>query len=293
MRLRSVVAALVAIAAVSCKDSTSDDSGRLTVKLTDAPFPFSEVSRVDVHVVRIDARAEAADSAAAGNAAQTSGWTTIASPDATINLLSLTGGTTTNLGTGTLSNGTYNGFRMIIDPARSSVTLKNGTNPSVQWPSAAQTGIKINLDAPIAVNGDSGAMVLDFDVGKSFIMRGNSISQNGLLFKPVIRATATELTRTVSGTVRSGSATGPLVVGASVELLTAGSLLGDTDPTHVVATTTTDASGAYRFGFVLPGTYVLRVTPPAGSGFSPTLFAGGITVVAGTDVSGTVVVVMP
>jgi len=32
-------------------------------------------------------------------------------------------------------------------------------------------------------------MVVDFDVANSFVMRGNSLAQNGLLFKPVIRAT--------------------------------------------------------------------------------------------------------
>jgi hypothetical protein len=32
-------------------------------------------------------------------------------------------------------------------------------------------------------------MVADFDVGSSFVMRGNSLTQNGLLFKPVIKAT--------------------------------------------------------------------------------------------------------
>jgi hypothetical protein len=34
-------------------------------------------------------------------------------------------------------------------------------------------------------------MVLDFDVGNSFVMRGNSLAQNGLLFKPVVKATVT------------------------------------------------------------------------------------------------------
>jgi hypothetical protein len=32
-------------------------------------------------------------------------------------------------------------------------------------------------------------MVLDFDVGSSFVMRGESLSRNGLLFKPVVKAT--------------------------------------------------------------------------------------------------------
>ncbi len=88
--------------------------------------------------------------------------------------------------------------------SKSSVTLTDGSHPTVMWPSAAQTGIKINLDQPISVTQDSSVMVLDFDVGRSFVMRGNSISQNGLLFKPVIRAVATQLTGSVAGSVRGG-----------------------------------------------------------------------------------------
>jgi hypothetical protein len=31
-------------------------------------------------------------------------------------------------------------------------------------------------------------VLIDFDLENSFVMRGNSISQNGLLFKPVVKA---------------------------------------------------------------------------------------------------------
>jgi hypothetical protein len=32
-------------------------------------------------------------------------------------------------------------------------------------------------------------MLVDFDVANSFVLRGNTILQNGLLFKPVVKAT--------------------------------------------------------------------------------------------------------
>ena len=32
-------------------------------------------------------------------------------------------------------------------------------------------------------------VLIDFDVAQSFVLRGNSLAQNGLLFKPVIRGT--------------------------------------------------------------------------------------------------------
>jgi hypothetical protein len=35
-------------------------------------------------------------------------------------------------------------------------------------------------------------MLVDFDVAQSFVIRGNSLDQNGLLFKPVIRGTLKE-----------------------------------------------------------------------------------------------------
>ncbi len=39
------------------------------------------------------------------------------------------------------------------------------------------------------MGGDTTPVLLDFNVGSSFVMRGNSISPNGLLFEPVIQAT--------------------------------------------------------------------------------------------------------
>jgi hypothetical protein len=286
-RLFAAIAAAAALAA--CSDS--DGSGKLTVQMTDAPFPFSEVSAVNVFVVRIDARTTDATTAETEDATTSAGWTTIATPNRVVDLMSLQGGVTTNLGTTELSTGTYNAFRLIIDPAQSGVVLKSGAAVNTSFPSAAHSGIKINLDQPIEITEGSTIMILDFDIGKSFVMKGNSISQNGLNFKPVIRAIASEGTGGLSGTVRADSPTGAAMPDVTVEILKAGSLITSTDPDAVVATTHTDADGNFAFKFVLPGTYVVRATPAAATTYLPALLTDGVTITAGETVSNQVIVV--
>ena len=290
----ALAALLVAgLAATACDDGTSGGAGKVTVQLTDAPFPYSEVDRVDVHVVRVDAKLGATDSTEAADANDNDGWTTLASPNATINLLELDGGQVTTLGTATLPNGTYQGFRLVIDPAQSSITLKDGTHPNIVWPSANRSGIKVNLTTPLVVSSDSSVFIIDFDIGRSFVMRGNSIRNNGLLFKPVVHAVANDITGTITGTVRSTSATGPAVAEATVELLKAGTALDDTVSANVIRTTATNANGAFTFAYVLPATYVIRATPPAASTFKPAILTTGTTLTNGATLNGLTIVVTP
>lgn len=292
MRLtrRLFAAAMTAAALTAC--SESDGTGKLTVQMTDAPFPFAEVASVNVFVVRVDAKSAAATDAEATAATNASGWTTIATPNRSINLLALQGGVTTNLGTTTLSSGTYRGFRLVIDPAQSNIVLKNGTSPSIDFPSAAQSGIKINLDQAIEVTADSSVMILDFDIGRSFVMKGNSISQNGLAFKPVIRAVASELTGAVAGTVRADTPTGATMADVSIEILKAGTLITSTDTANVVATTKTAANGTFSVRFLMPGTYVVRATPATTTTYLPALLTGGVVITSGATVSNQTIVVI-
>jgi hypothetical protein len=276
----------------ACSDSSGTGSGLLTVRLTDAPFPFSNVASVDVFVVRVDARTAEPTDAEASDESIHEGWTTVATPNALINLLDLRNGTTTNLGAATLGTGRYNGFRLIIDPSQSSITLKDGTHPAIQFPSAGHSGIKIKLDEPIELTENGSVMTLDFDIGRSFVMRGNSAA-GGFNFRPVIRAVAQDITGSVTGSVRANTATGAAVPGATVEVLTAGSLLNDADPTHIVRSTSTDANGNFRVAFLLPGTYVLRATPPATSGFKPALLTDGLTITTGATTANQIIVVAP
>ena len=199
MRLGACAALLVG-SVVACGDDGSIDdqtgpraAGRLVVQLTDAPFPFDSVKSVDVFVVRVDAKVEASDSAAAATgtddgAKDSGGWVTLAEPKAKFDLLTLRDGKFATLGEKGLPAGTYKSFRLIIDPAQSRVTLKSGDSVEVKWPSAGRSGIKLQLAKDVTVGKDSTtALLVDFDVGESFVMRGNSM-KNGLLFKPVIKA---------------------------------------------------------------------------------------------------------
>ncbi len=282
---------LCALAFAACSDSSGTGTGMLSVRLTDAPFPFSEVSRVDVYVVRVDARqAVATDDEAADESS--GGWTTVATPNASINLLDLGDGKTMNLGATTLPTGNYQSFRLILDTDKSSITLKDGTQPDIKFPSAGHSGIKVILDQPIQLTENGSVMTLDFDIGRSFVARGNG-AKNGFIFKPVIHAVAQDITGSVSGSVHANSATGAAVPDATVEVLTAGSLVTDSDPTHVVRSTSTDANGAFRIAFLLPGTYVLRATPPAASGFKPALLPGGLTITTGQETQNQIIVVGP
>lgn len=198
------IAALAAagVLVAACANSTTEAGrGTLAVQLTDAAFPTDSVLRVDVYVVRVDARMADTDSAAAArgatdDSANTGGWTTITQPNQIVNLLAYQNGAFLSLGSAGVAAGNYNGFRLVIDPSKSSLTLKNGavltntSTPNVLFPSGARSGIKIVFLSPVPVAANETSTVLvDFMVNDSFVMRGNSISQNGLLFKPVIKGT--------------------------------------------------------------------------------------------------------
>jgi hypothetical protein len=204
--LVGTVLAAAALAA-SCGDSpTAAGTGTLRVQITDAPFPYDSVQSVDVFVVRADAKREDADSAGAAAGVEdrdkgADGWVTIAEPKAKIELTALRNGVTQALGTATLPAGTYRGLRLVIDPAQSSITLRNGTvltatsSPSIKFPSAGRSGIKIRLAQPVVVPATTAGatpptLLIDFDLSESFVLRGNSLGREGLLFKPGIKATA-------------------------------------------------------------------------------------------------------
>lgn len=290
----AVLAVAGTVAVAACDDAngpTLSKSGQVNVLLTDAPFPFSQVKSVDMFVVRIDGKLAETDSAEAANTSDSSSWKTLVSPNKSINLLTLTNGQTSNLGVATLPVGTYRSFRIILDTDQSSITLNDNSKPNIKWPSAGKNGIKIILDQPFTVTDSTTTLLIDFDIGRSFVMRGNSISQNGLLFKPVIHATTQQTTGRITGSVRADNANGTGLAGATVEVLKAGTALSDTSSANVVRTGVTDGSGNFTLAFVPPGTYVVRATPTAASGYKPALLTGGATVTAGNTLSNQVIIV--
>jgi hypothetical protein len=74
-----------------------------------------------------------------------------------------------------------------------------------------------------------------------------------------------------------------------VELLKAGTTLDDATPENVVATTSADDAGEYRFGFMLPGSYALRATRPAGDvGCAEKALVDNVAVTDGTSTSASI-----
>jgi hypothetical protein len=201
LQLITAAAVVAVVGACSTKLNAGAERGTLAVQLTDAPFVVDSVLSVDIFVVRVDARLADVDSTnaargATDDSASTGGWATIATPNRHVNLLAFQNGVFLALGSTNVSAGSYLGFRLVIDPSKSSVTLRNGlvlsgtSTPNVSFPSAARSGIKIQLTQPMVVSAnDTTTVLIDFDVANSFVLRGNTLSQQGLLFKPVLRGT--------------------------------------------------------------------------------------------------------
>jgi hypothetical protein len=234
------------------------------------------VKSVDVFIVRVDARlADVSDDEAnqtlSAESSTSNGWKTVATPNASFDLLSLQNGIAATLGQAMLPAGTYSGFRLVIDQDKSSATLKTGmvldggSTPGIKFPSAGQSGIKIVLSQPVTiVAGTETDLLDDFNVDQSFVLRGNTIDKNGLLFKPVVNASITNLALTNSN-VRLANATdgalnllqnGTALQGASNISFGASSACNSVNATTPALTVTQSSSS----------------TPLAG--FSPTLSAG-------------------
>ena len=268
-----------ALLALGCSDSGSTSlrsSGVLVARLTDAPFPTDEVKSVDVFIVRVDARLadvtdDEANQSVSAESSSSGGWKTVATPNASYDLLSLQNGISATLGQAMLPAGTYNGFRLVIDQDKSSATLKTGmvlnggSTPGIKFPSAGQSGIKIVLAQPVTiVAGTETDLLVDFNVDQSFVLRGNTIDKNGLLFKPVINASITNLALTNSN-VRLANATD-----AAVNLLQNGTPLPGASSIAFGASSACNSVNATTPALTV--TQGSSTTPL--SGFSPTLSAG-------------------
>ncbi len=280
MPTRRLLTLAAAISATACSADSGSKipgltfNGTVVVQMSDAPFLTDSVSNVNVFVVEVDGRATATDDNDANTNVDNDaagGWTVLATPNQSIDLLTLQNGASTTLGQGALVPGTYSGFRLVIDQSKSSVTLKNGTvltgtsSPGIKFPSASTSGLKINLSQPLViVGGGTTTLLVDFDVNDSFVMRGNTIAQNGLLFKPVINGTILDAA-TVNANVRLVNATdAPLDLLEGTTFVSGGShvaFAGSTSCTSVTA-------AAPGLSVELSGTTTTLVA------FAPALVAG-------------------
>jgi len=192
---------VVFLAACSNNDEiNSSNKGSLKIFLTDAPFPSDDVSEVNIVIDEVSIR----KSDDTGTAEDESGWMKLPSEKEEFNLLNLQNGAVALLAdTSEIAMGTYNEIRLHIVSAE--VVLKTGETFDLKIPSGTSSGLKIKINEGLVVRGGNpSALILDFDVSRSFLVQGNPGKQGvitGFKFKPVIRATAEDISGTLEGKV--------------------------------------------------------------------------------------------
>ncbi len=244
---------------IGCTDSNDESArmGKMSIRLTDAPFPHDLVAEANVTIFKIDARniAMESDTETEGKVADETGssFTVLMEQEIEVNLLDLTNGITETLVDTEVPNGTYDLVRVYVKGVN--VVLTDGTTYDLKVPSGEQTGIKVFIKPGITVAGNLSAdLLLDFDVSKSFVAKGNIKDLAGITgfnFKPVIKACNLSTAGSLAGMVtalQEEVAVG--LEGAQVSIFAADTLN---------TTTFTDGTGAYMVMGLLSGDYDVTV----------------------------------
>ena len=227
------------------------------VLLTDAPFPFDSVRSVQVYIVSI-ALSTHPDT---GTSADSMHWVTVAAPHRQIDLLTLQQGLTDSLGIGEVTADQYKAVLVTINVDSSAgIRFTNGSQAVVRWNGAGQESYGSFVEVPIDVPDTGAVIVIDFDVGRSFVY--NQLGDGAFDFFAAIRAVNRGATGSIAGTVRHDASAGPVGPVANATVTAWGGGAGNW---YILSTGKTDATGHYRLAYLLPGTYILGVEPPSGS----------------------------
>ncbi len=275
-RMQSVRIIAAAVLA-GCSTSAGTGNGMTTVLLTDAPFPYDQVSRVDLYIERIGA----------GVTTDTGGNPpgTIVAPHKTFNLLALSNGAAADLGSGPLLSGEYVQIWVTINADSSSITLKDNTvltsGHGINWGAPSVFTLVMFTDPPLQITEQGAVVVLDVNLGRSFRPLNLADASAGFDFIGYVMALNTAMTGALRGTV-IGPGDGP-IPDASVSLLKVNPVYpSDTATWGVFGTTRTDATGAFKMPYVHPDTdFVLLVEAPVSSVYGAV--AGPVAVTRGVE----------
>lgn len=301
------LAAALALFAAMCdsgdRDTTDPAVNATRTLLTDAPFPYDRVARVDLFIVSVAASLSA-------DTGSTGAFVTLATPNRRINVLALQNGVTEELGAVVLPTGAITAVRMVIDTDSSSITLKNGatltgrSTPAIQWQSSAgRPVLNALIHEQIQVPRTGATVIIDYDIGKAFIPPQEinpSSTDSGFIFSPVLRAADAARTGSIAGIVRARNATGAAVPNASLRLYL-GKPGTPENTWSVLATAKSDATGAFRFSYITQSaywtanpahagkTYIVAVDPPTGAGLGRVLLPNLAVTARAETAAGTVV----
>ena len=291
---------LATLPLVTCETYTTIRASNLTrTFLTDSPFPYYRVARVDLYVVSVSG------SLSPDTSATSTSFVTLATPNKRINVLELQNGLHAELGAVVLPPGALTAVRMVIDTDSSSLTLKDGrvltgsTTPGIQWQSSAgRPVLNALIDEQIDVPQEGATVVIDYDVGEAFIPPQEldpASTDSGFIFSPVLRAADNARTGWIFGTVHAQSATGTVISNGSLQLYLGKP--GDPENTWIrLGTAMTAGDGRFRFATVTRSsywaqfpaqngkTYIVTADPPPNSGRSRAVVTNiSVSPASGTD----------
>jgi len=248
-KIFSSLFAVMTLFFVSCSDDEGNGgnpqgTGTLSVQLTDAPFPYELVAEANVTVYKVEARRVSEDDDD-DDALTVSPYITLMEEEIETNLLELTNGLTLQLAEIEVPVGTYDQVRVYVKGVN--VVLTDGTVYDLKVPSGDSSGIKVFIDPGITVVGGlSSDLLLDFDVSRSFVAKGN-LDVNGFNFKPVIKASNLSTAGTLAGNVSTIEEETQIgLFGAQVSVFAADTLN---------TTSFTDPDGNYTILGLEAGTY--------------------------------------
>jgi hypothetical protein len=258
----TVLIATVIILFSACNKTINDNApGRLVINVTDGPFPINFVESAMVTITKVEIR-KVCDSINDGNP-----YIVVSEDTLTFSLLELRNGLSEELTDIEIPQGKYDLIRLYVDQA--SLKIRDGETFKVKVPSGQQTGIKIFIKPALTVEGGLTAeLLLDFDLSRSFIMRGNFNNPrgiNGFIFKPVIRAVNISTAGRIEGIVSDTSKI--KIKNAQVWV----------KQDSVLSTSFTDTLGHYAFIGIPAGMYSVFATK---ANYDTVSFAG-VKVIAG------------
>lgn len=207
-----VLLLVLSILFTGCGTDTDSGVGSMTVEMTDAPIDSADA--VNVFIERVEVNREGSSE----------GWVTLNEPQQEYDLLELTNGATTVIGSSELEAGTYEQIRLVVSQNEHSVEV-DGNSHEMFVPSGAQTGIKLNINAEIEEDIEY-VLLLDFDASRSVVKAGQN-DQRPYILQPVINAKEKAITGNIEGTANPSDA--EPVVYAIADSDTLASTVADTD----------------------------------------------------------------
>jgi hypothetical protein len=252
---RPIVFVLAALGAAGCyRDSLNGPAVPVLVRLADGSSPTGVVDRVEVYVTQVAA------STTPDASADDQDWHVIGTPNQRFDIAAIRPGNSLLAIEGALPNGTYRAVRLTLNTDSSRLRFRGGGVAMVRWPVTGEYPIHAVVERPVEVTQDGGLeLVLDIQLEQSI---GLSLDpQFDLTFTPVVRAVDATATGGVTGVVWAdddGDGNGAPLADAAVSVYQ-GDASAPISQWRVVTLARSDALGNYRIGFLLAGSYIVRV----------------------------------